>query len=66
MILYLYKAKNNIITKTDFLKEVWGYSPDVSTHTIETHIYRLRQKVEKNKNWPQLIITENGGYKLCF
>jgi len=66
MLLHLYKAKNNITTKTDFLREVWGYSPDVSTHTIETHVYRLRQKVEKNKNWPELIVTENGGYKLHF
>ncbi|MBR6409399.1 MAG: response regulator transcription factor [Alphaproteobacteria bacterium] len=66
MLLYLYKTKDKPISKTEFLEEVWGYSPDVSTHTIETHIYRLRQKVEKDKNWPELISTENGGYKLIF
>ena len=66
MILYLHKMKGKSTSKTEFLKEVWGYSPDVSTHTIETHIYRLRQKVEKDENWPELISTENGGYKLNF
>jgi len=66
MILYLHKMKGKSTSKTEFLQEVWGYSPDVSTHTIETHIYRLRQKVEKNKDWPELISTENGGYKLNF
>ena len=66
MILYLYQMKGKTTTKSAFLKEVWGYNPDASTHTIETHIYRLRQKVEKNKDWPELISTENGGYKLNF
>ncbi|MBR2299936.1 MAG: response regulator transcription factor [Alphaproteobacteria bacterium] len=66
MILYLHKMKGKPISKTEFLQEVWGYNPDASTHTIETHIYRLRQKVEKDENWPELISTENGGYKLNF
>jgi len=66
MILYLYKRKSQPTSKTDFLQEVWGYNPDASTHTIETHIYRLRQKIEKDSTWPDLISTENGGYKLNF
>lgn len=66
MILYLYKMKGQIINKHQFLQEVWGYHPDVSTHTIETHIYRLRQKVEKNDKSPELISTTAGGYKLNF
>lgn len=66
MILYLHKMKGKPTSKTQFLQDVWGYNPDASTHTIETHIYRLRQKVEKNKSWPELISTENGGYKLNF
>ncbi|MBO7097210.1 MAG: response regulator transcription factor [Alphaproteobacteria bacterium] len=66
IILYLYKMKGKATTKSEFLEEVWGYNPNASTHTIETHIYRLRQKIEKNADWPELISTENGGYKLNF
>ncbi|HCU58694.1 MAG TPA: hypothetical protein DIC64_01800 [Alphaproteobacteria bacterium] len=66
MILYLHKMKGQTTSKTEFLQEVWGYNPDASTHTIETHVYRLRQKIEKDQNWPELISTENGGYKLNF
>ncbi|MBR1915884.1 MAG: winged helix-turn-helix domain-containing protein [Alphaproteobacteria bacterium] len=66
MLLYLYKTKDKVTTKNDLLQEVWGYRADVSTHTVETHIYRLRRKVEKNDDWPVLISTENGGYKLNF
>ena len=64
IIKYLYKAKDKIVSKNELLQEVWGYSPDVSTHTIETHIYRLRQKVEHENPAAQLIMTEDGGYKL--
>lgn len=64
IIQYLYKIKGRIVTKTELLQEVWGYSPDASTHTIETHIYRLRQKVEHEKAEAQLILTEDGGYLL--
>lgn len=64
IIKYLYKARDKIVSKNELLQEVWGYSPDVSTHTIETHIYRLRQKVEHENPDAQLIMTEEGGYKL--
>ncbi len=66
VIKYLYKAKDKIVSKTDLLQDVWDYNAEVSTHTIETHIYRLRQKVEHDDVDAQLIITENGGYKLKF
>ena len=66
VIKYLYKAKDRIVSKTDLLQDVWDYNAEVSTHTIETHIYRLRQKVEQGDADAQLIITENGGYKLKF
>lgn len=64
IIKYLYKCKDRIVTKNELLQEVWGYSPDASTHTIETHIYRLRQKVEQDNIDAQLILTEDGGYRL--
>lgn len=64
IIKYLYKSQDRIVSKNELLQEVWGYSPDVTTHTIETHIYRLRQKVEHDNPDAQIIITEEGGYLL--
>lgn len=64
IIKYLYKAKDKIVSKNELLQEVWGYSPDVTTHTIETHIYRLRQKVEHEDAAAQIILTSDGGYQL--
>lgn len=64
VIKYLYRARNRIVSKNELLQEVWGYSPDVTTHTIETHVYRLRQKVEHDNPEAQLILTLDGGYRL--
>ena len=63
IIKYLYLTKYQIASKEDLLENVWKYSADATTHTVETHIYRLRQKVEKEGK-TQLIITENNGYRL--
>lgn len=63
IIKYLYKFRDIFISKTELQKNVWKYNEDVSTHTVETHIYRLRRKVESNGS-AQLIITDKGGYKL--
>ena len=66
MILnYLYKAHPKIVSKSELLSEVWGYNPDATTHTVETHIYRLRQKVEEH-NTDAVILTEDAGYRLNF
>ena len=64
VIKYLFKSKGKIVSKNDLLQNVWGYNPNITTHTIETHIYRLRQKVEEGDASAQLIATEEGGYKL--
>lgn len=63
ILKYLFKHLNVFTSKIELQKNVWKYNEDVSTHTVETHIYRLRRKVEKNKA-PQLILTDKGGYKL--
>ena len=59
----MYKAQGTYVSKTDLQLNVWKYSEDVTTRTIETHIYRLRQKVEQNGG-RRLIVTDNGGYML--
>ena len=66
VIKYLYKSKDKIVSKNDLLQDVWDYNAEVTTHTIETHIYRLRQKVEHDTPEAQLNMTEDGGYKLKF
>lgn len=63
ILKYLYLSANQITEKEELLENVWEYSAEATTHTVETHIYRLRQKVEQNGG-SQLIITENNGYRL--
>ena len=62
IIKYLYKNAEKYVAKQDLLKEVWGYADDATTHTVETHIYRLRQKIESGDE--QFIETSEGGYRL--
>jgi DNA-binding response OmpR family regulator len=64
ILKYLYRAGEKVVTREVLLQEVWGYNAGVTTHTLETHIYRLRQKIEKDPANAELLITETGGYKL--
>ena len=64
ILRFLYRARQSVVTRDVLLKEVWGYNSNVTTHTFETHIYRLRQKIERDPAKSQLLITEAGGYKL--
>src|ERR671922_133436 len=64
ILKYLYRAGEKVVTRDVLLHEVWGYNAGVTTHTLETHIYRLRQKIEKDPSNAELLITETGGYKL--
>ena len=64
ILKFLYRAGDKVITRDVLLHEVWGYNAGITTHTLETHIYRLRQKIEKDPANAQLLVTEGGGYKL--
>ena len=64
ILKYLYRAGENPIARDVLLREVWGYNAGVTTHTLETHIYRLRQKIERNPSQAEILVTEAGGYKL--
>jgi len=64
ILKFLYRAGERPITRDVLLHEVWGYNSGVTTHTLETHIYRLRQKMEKNPGSAEILVTEGGGYKL--
>ena len=61
---FLYKNLRNTVSRETLLHEVWGYNSKVTTHTLETHIYRLRQKIEDDPSNACFLITEPGGYKL--
>jgi DNA-binding response OmpR family regulator len=64
ILRYLYRANQRPVSRETLLQEVWGYNSGVATHTLETHIYRLRQKIEKDAAAPVILVTESGGYKL--
>ena len=64
ILKYLYRAGGKPVPRDELLHEVWGYNPAVTTHTLETHIYRLRQKIEPDPAHARLLVTESGGYRL--
>ncbi len=64
IIKFLFRAGEQIVGRDVLLHDVWGYNAGVTTHTLETHIYRLRQKIERDPSHAELLVTEGGGYKL--
>ena len=64
ILKFLYRATEDVVPRDILLHEVWGYNSGVTTHTLETHIYRLRQKIEPDPGKASILITENGGYRL--
>ena len=64
ILRFLYRAGQTPMSRETLLQDVWGYNSGVTTHTLETHIYRLRQKIENDAANPTILVTEVGGYKL--
>lgn len=64
ILKYLYRAGDKVVGREMLLCEVWGYNASVTTHTLETHIYRLRQKIERDPSNAKILTTEPGGYRL--
>ena len=65
ILKYLYRAGGKAVSREELLAEVWGYNAGVTTHTLETHVYRLRQKIEPDPANARLLLTEAGGYRLA-
>jgi len=64
ILRFLYRAGEKVVSRDTLLHEVWGYNAGVTTHTLETHVYRLRRKIEPSPSQAELLVTESGGYKL--
>jgi DNA-binding response OmpR family regulator len=64
ILKFLYRTGGEVVSRQVLLNEVWGYNAGVTTHTLETHIYRLRQKIESDPNNCKLLLTAPGGYRL--
>ncbi len=64
ILKFLYRAGDKVVGRDVLLGEVWGYNAGVTTHTLETHVYRLRQKIERDPSNAEILVTEPGGYRL--
>jgi hypothetical protein len=65
LLVCLHKAGGDAVSRVDLLRDVWGYVDDLETHTLETHIYRLRQKIEADPAKPTILVTRDEWYALA-
>jgi len=65
VLKFLYRCAGKPVGRQTLLREVWGYNPNVSSHTVETHIYRLRRKIEGAQGTPPIVLSDEGGYRLA-
>jgi DNA-binding response OmpR family regulator len=65
LLARLCRADGRPVSRETLLREVWGYSPNVASHTVETHVYRLRRKIEAGGDTPQIILNDDNGYRLA-
>ena len=64
ILKHLYRAGDIVVSCETLYADIWDYSSALMTHTLQTHIYRLRQKIEENPSQPQVLVSEQGGYRL--
>lgn len=64
ILCYLKESAGSSVSRQALLDAVWAYADGVETHTLETHIYRLRQKIEADPSSPQILLTAEDGYRL--
>lgn len=65
VLKFLYRAEGQPVGRHQLLMEVWGYNPTADSHTVETHIYRLRRKIEPDPGQIRILLNVGGGYRLC-
>jgi DNA-binding response OmpR family regulator len=64
ILKHLSRAGDTVVSCETLYADIWDYSSGLMTHALQTHIYRLRQKIEENPSKPHILVSEQGGYRL--